>query len=106
MPSEAPTASALVAAFAALKDEFAAEIAPLATEQEIRAAQARYLARLSESMKQLGRVPSAERAPVGAKANEAKAAIKGAVEARLAALAEAELAADLARTVDVTLPGR
>src|SRR5205814_1582648 len=43
---------------------------------------------------------------VGAKANEAKGAIEGLVEARLRAQGEAVLAKELARTVDPTLPGR
>jgi phenylalanyl-tRNA synthetase alpha chain len=100
---------ALIAQFEALKAELTAEIAPLTTEQEIRGAQARYLGkkgRVSELMKLLGRLPAADRGPVGAKANEAKTAIEAAVEARLGALADVALAADLARTVDVTLPGR
>jgi phenylalanyl-tRNA synthetase alpha chain len=105
-PPEAPT---LIAQFDALKAELAAEIAPLTTEQEIRAAQARYLGkkgRVSDLMKLLGRLPAADRGPVGAKANEAKTAIEAAVDARLGALADVALGADLARTVDVTLPGR
>src|SRR2546423_1280475 len=89
--------------------ELAGEIAPLSTEQEIRAAQARYLGkkgRVSDLMKLLGRVPPAERAAVGARANEAKAAIEGAVEARLRGLADAALAVALRRSVGVTLPAR
>jgi phenylalanyl-tRNA synthetase alpha chain len=107
MASGAP--AELIAEFEKLRGEFGAEIAALATEQEIRAAQARYLGkkgRLSELMKLLGRVPPAERAAVGAKANEAKGGIEGLVEERLRALGDAALAADRQRTVDVTLPGR
>lgn len=85
------------------------EIGPLQTEQEIRAAHARYLGKkgkVSDLMKALGRLPSEERPVVGEAANRAKAAIEGLVEGRLSALTEQALSADLARTVDVTLPGR
>jgi phenylalanyl-tRNA synthetase alpha chain len=104
-----PGAAELIAQFDALQSEFTAEIAPLATEQEIRAAQARYLGkkgRLGEPMKLLGKVPPQERAAVGGRANEAKAAIEAAVEARLSLLANAALGVELARSVDVTLPAR
>ena len=43
---------------------------------------------------------------MGEAANRAKSGIEGAVAARLAALDEAELSADLGRVVDVTLPAR
>src|SRR6185503_21118375 len=84
---------------------FADDIRPLTTEQEIRAAQARYLGKkgkASEVMKALGRLAPEERPAVGEAANRAKTAIEGAVEARLGGLAESALAADLARVVDVT----
>src|SRR4051812_18660502 len=107
--SGAPESAELIAQFDALKSEFASEVAALVSEQDIRAAQARYLGkkgRVSELMKLLGRVPPADRGAVGAKANEAKTAIEAEVEKRLGALADVALAADLLRTVDVTLPGR
>jgi phenylalanyl-tRNA synthetase alpha chain len=109
MASGAPAADELIAQFDALRSEFASEIAALASEQDLRAAQARYLGkkgRVSELMKLLGRVPPADRGAVGAKANEAKGVIEGLVEARLRALGEAVLARELERSVDVTLPGR
>src|SRR5438093_8129726 len=109
MASGAPAAAELIAQFDALKTEFASEIAGLTSEQDLRAAQARYLGkkgRLSDPMKLLGRVPPADRGSVGAKANEAKGAIEGMLEERLRALGEAKLAKELTRTVDVTLPGR
>jgi phenylalanyl-tRNA synthetase alpha chain len=102
-------APGIVADLDRLAGELEAEIGALATEQEIRAAQARYLGkkgRVSDLMKELGRLPPAERPAVGEAANRAKARIEGAVAKRLAALGEVALAADLARTVDVTLPGR
>jgi phenylalanyl-tRNA synthetase alpha chain len=107
MPSEG--APGIIADLDRLAAEFAAEIGAVVSEQEIRAAQARYLGkkgRVSELMKALGRLPPTERPAVGEAANRAKALIESAVAARLAALGEVALAADLARTVDVTLPGR
>jgi phenylalanyl-tRNA synthetase alpha chain len=104
-----PVGSELIAELDRLAGEFATEIGGLATEQEIRLAQARYLGKkgkLAEPMKALGRLPPEARPAVGEAANRAKNAIEGAVAARLAALDEAELAEDLARVVDVTLPGR
>ncbi|HET6281618.1 MAG TPA: phenylalanine--tRNA ligase subunit alpha [Polyangia bacterium] len=88
---------------------FAADISGLATEQEIRAAQARYLGKkgkVSELMKELGRLPPEERPAVGEAANRAKAEVEVAVAARLAALADSALSVDLARSIDVTLPPR
>jgi len=109
MASGEPAAAELIAQFDALKTEFAAEIAGLTSEQDLRAAQARYLGkqgRVSALMKLLGRVPPADRGAVGAKANEAKGAIEGLVDERLRAQGEALLAKELERSVDVTLPGR
>jgi phenylalanyl-tRNA synthetase alpha chain len=104
-----PVGGDLVAELDRLAAEFGAEIGGLHTEQEIRLAQARYLGKkgkLAEPMKMLGRLPPEARPAVGEAANRAKHAIESAVAARLAALDEAELAEDLARVVDVTLPGR
>ena len=99
----------LIAELDRLAAEFAGEIGALATEEEIRLAQARYLGKkgkVSDLMKALGKLPPAERPAVGEAANRAKSGIESAVGARLAALEEASLAADLARVVDVTLPAR
>jgi phenylalanyl-tRNA synthetase alpha chain len=101
--------SNLIAELDRLAGEFAGEIGGLATEEEIRLAQARYLGKkgkVSELMKALGKLPPAERPAVGEAANRAKSSIERAVGERLAALAEASLSADLARVVDVTLPPR
>jgi len=106
MPS--PGAQQIIDELDRLAAALAEEIRPLATEQEIRAAQARYLGkkgRASELMKALGRLPPEERPAVGEAANRAKGAIEALVAERLGALADAALAGDLARTVDVTLPG-
>jgi phenylalanyl-tRNA synthetase alpha chain len=107
MPSAG--AAAIIADLDRLAAELVAELAGLATEQEIRAAQARYLGkkgRLGEPMKALGRLPAEDRPAVGEAANRAKGAIEAAVGERLRALDEAALGADLSRVLDVTLPAR
>ncbi len=110
MASEgAGTGQDLVRSFESLSAEFAAEIAGLGSEPEIRLAQSRYLGkkgRATELMKLLGRLPQSDRPAVGVAANRAREAIERLVEERLAAMAGAALAAELTRTVDVTLPGR
>lgn len=106
MPS--PGAQQIIDELDRLAAALAEEIRPLTTEQEIRAAQARYLGkkgRASELMKALGKLPPEERPAVGEAANRAKGAIEALVAERLGALADAALAGDLSRTVDVTLPG-
>ena len=106
MPS--PGAQQIIDELDRLAAALAEEIRPLTTEQEIRAAQARYLGkkgRASELMKALGKLPAEERPAVGEAANRAKGAIEALVAERLEGLANAALAGDLARTVDVTLPG-
>src|SRR6266478_8158268 len=107
MPSE--DASRIIADLGRLGAAFAAEIDGLSTEQEIRAAQARYLGKkgkASELMKTLGRLPPEDRPVVGEAANRTKAKIEAAVAVRLGALDQVALSADLARAVDVTLPAR
>jgi phenylalanyl-tRNA synthetase alpha chain len=104
-----PTAQELIAAFERLTADFSAEIGSLATEQDMRAVQARYLGRkgrATDLMKSLGKLPPADRPTVGEAANRARDAIEQAVQARLGELAGADLAEDLARTLDVSLPGR
>jgi phenylalanyl-tRNA synthetase alpha chain len=92
-----------------LRDEFLAAIQPLADEQAIRAAQAQYLGKkgkVSELMKELGKLPNGDRPAVGAAMNEVKQTIEARVADRLAELADADAARDLARHVDITLPAR
>jgi len=104
-----PTAKDLIASLERLDDEFVAVIRPLVDEQGIRAAQAGFLGKkgkLSELMKELGRLPAGDRPQVGAAANKVKQAIEDRVAARLGELADAAGQKDLARTVDVTLPAR
>jgi len=103
------SASELIENLDKLGDEFLAAIRPLADEQAIRAAQAQFLGkkgRVSELMKELGRLPAGDRPAVGAAANRVKQLIEEHVGARLGELASAAARADLARTVDVTLPAR
>ena len=107
MPS--PGAQQIIDELDKLSADIGRDLAPLVSEQEIRAAQARYLGKkgkASELMKALGRLPPEDRPAVGEAANRAKAAIEGLVAQRLAALENAALEADLGRAVDVTLPGR
>ncbi len=99
----------LIGKLDALGDEFARVIAPLASEQEIRNAQARFVGKkgeVSKLMKLMGKLPPQERRTVGAAFNKVKDGITAAVSAKLDQLDQAKLQADLARTVDVTLPGR
>src|ERR1041384_2409748 len=103
------TAKDLIANLERLGDDFARAIQPLTDEQAIRAAQAGFLGKkgkLSELMKELGRLPPGDRPAVGAAANKAKQAIEDRVAAKLGELADAAGKQDLARTVDVTLPAR
>ena len=96
MPSS-ESSSELIAELDRLAAAFAAEIGALATEQEIRLAQARYLGKqgkVSGLMKALGKLPAAERPAVGEAANRAKSGIESAVAARLAALDKANIAID------------
>ena len=104
-----PTAKDLIASLERLDDEFVAVIRPLADEQSIRAAQAGFLGKkgkLSDLMKELGRLPAGDRPAVGAAANKVKQAIEERVAARLGELADAAGRQDQARPVDVTLPAR
>lgn len=62
---------------------------------------------LTGVLRGLGRLPAEERPAVGQVANEVRAAIEAAIEAKQAELSSVELAARIAAdAVDVTLPGR
>jgi phenylalanyl-tRNA synthetase alpha chain len=103
------SAKALIDELLQLEGAFRAEIAPLTAEQEIRAAQARYLGqkgRVSELMKKMGALPPAERPEVGKAANRVKSFVETETQRKLGALVEAARRRDLERLVDVTLPGR
>jgi phenylalanyl-tRNA synthetase alpha chain len=88
---------------------YAAELAPLANEQDIRALQARYLGkkgRIAEAMRHLAELPPTDRPKLGADINAAKGLIEAETKAALLRLDDLRRAADLQRHVDVTLPGR
>ena len=103
------SATQLIENLERLRDEFHTAIEPLADEQAIRAAQAQFLGKkgkVSELMKELGKLPAADRPQVGTAANGVKNFIEAMVEQRLRSLAERAAKADLARSIDVTLPAR
>jgi phenylalanyl-tRNA synthetase alpha chain len=93
----------------ALAAEFERDAGACTSEQAIRALQARFLGKkgsVSQLMKQMGALPPPERRELGAVFNRIKDAIEGEVARRLAQLSDAAAAADLGRSIDVTLPGR
>lgn len=103
------TTSEIIARLDRLAHEFETAIQPLADEQSIRAAQAQFIGKkgnVSEVMKELGRLPAADRPVVGAAANRVKQAIEQRTAMRLSELVEAAFKLDLQRRVDVTLPER
>src|SRR5262245_58484980 len=103
------TTSELIAKLDQLGDEFLALAQALEDEQSIRATQAQFLGKkgkVSELMKELGKLPASDRPQVGVAANKAKEKIEQMVEACLARLATAKKMADLGRRFDVTLPPR
>jgi phenylalanyl-tRNA synthetase alpha chain len=87
--------------------EAVAAAADLRALDEVRV---RYLGKsglFTEQLKQLGKLPAAERPQAGQAINRAKQALQAEIEARKQSLAEADLAARLAaERIDVTLPGR
>ena len=101
--------SDLVRQLEALGTEFKSSVSGCASEQDIRALQARYLGKkgsVSQLMKQMGGLSPDERRDLGAVFNRIKASIEGEVAERLGQLGNAAARADLARSIDVTLPGR
>ncbi|MEX0386365.1 phenylalanine--tRNA ligase subunit alpha [Spiribacter onubensis] len=75
--------------------------------EEVRVAYLGKKGRLTEQLKQLGKLPADERPAAGQAINAAKQRVTERIEARRAALEQAELDAALeADRVDVTLPGR
>jgi phenylalanyl-tRNA synthetase alpha chain len=103
------TADELIAQIDSTSAEFSNAIAPLVDEQSIRATQAQFLGkkgRLSALMRELAQLPPADRPRVGEAMNRVKQAVEVAVAQRLGQLAATARAQDLARVVDVTLPGR
>lgn len=92
----------LAAALAALN-----EVQDVVTLEQVKA---RYLGKsgeITELLKQLGKLPPQEKKQAGQAINAAKQQVEAAIAARREALAEAQLAAQLAaEALDVTLPGR
>ena len=75
------TTADLISNLERLGDEFLTVIQPLVDEQAIRVAQAQFLGkkgRVSELMKELGKLPAGDRPQVGAAANKVKADDRGA----------------------------
>lgn len=99
----------LIASLDGLIDELEQSLAGLSDEPSIRAAAAKFVGKkgkISELMKELGKVPPAERPAIGAATNRVKQEIEARVAQKLDELAQAAARADLARVVDVTLPSR
>ena len=97
----------LIESIERLGGEYEVVVGPLADEQAIRAAHAQFLGkkgRVSELMKDLGKLPPKDRPTVGAAANKVKQTIEQLTADRLGALAAGAAKADLERRVDVTLP--
>jgi phenylalanyl-tRNA synthetase alpha chain len=102
-------ASDLIASLERLGTEFEHVIAPLVDEQAIRAAQAQFLGKkgkVTEAMKELGKLPASDRPAVGVAVNKLKQAIEAETTRKLDDLTTAAARRDLSRVVDVTLPAR
>lgn len=99
----------LIASLDGLVDELDSSLQGLTDEPAIRAAAAKFIGKkgkISELMKELGKVPPAERPAIGSATNRVKQEIEARVAAKLDELTAAAQRADLARVVDVTLPAR
>ena len=84
-----------------------AELAALKTRAEFEAAKARYVGpngELTALMKQMGAVPKEERPAMGKLINETKGRLQAQLDAALARIADAEIAAQLGPAVDPSLP--
>lgn len=94
----------------ALIAEARAEVAAAAEVAALEDVRVRWLGKkglFTEQLKALGSLPATERPAAGARINEAKAELMGALDARRAALERADIEAKLiAGRIDVTLPGR
>ena len=103
------TPDELIAQVEELGRLFSATVEPLTDEQEIRLCQARFLGKkgtVTQLMKHMSKIPGPDRRRVGGAFNQVKKAIADAVTDRLRAIEEEAKAADLARVIDVSLPGR
>ncbi len=95
------------AAIDRLRAEFQAALANAATDQALRGVRDRYLARkggvVATLMREVASAAPADRPTLGRLANEFKAAVEAALDAKRAAL---ETVRPVAGSVDITLPGR
>ena len=92
---------------AALLAKAETDLAVLATRPEFEAAKARLVGpngELTACMKQMGSVPKEQRPALGKLINETKLAVQARLDAALARIESAELAAKLGPAVDPTLP--
>lgn len=95
------------AQLSSLLEKAALELPSIKSRPEFEAAKARYVGphgAFTALMKQMGAVPKEQRPAVGRLVNEAKAALQAQLDASLARIADAELAAQLGPPVDATLP--
>ena len=85
-------------------------VAETRTAADLEAVRVRYLGKkgeLTAVLKQMGKLSPEERPVMGQLANDVRAALEAAIEARSDALAQEAMAARLkAETVDVTIPGK
>ncbi|GIX46505.1 MAG: phenylalanine--tRNA ligase alpha subunit [Candidatus Tectimicrobiota bacterium] len=99
----------LVEQLVTLRQQALAELAQLADLNALDAWRIRYLGRkgaLRQVLRDLGRLPPAQRPRAGQVSNEVKEALEAAFAARVQAVKQAQLEAALARErLDVTLPG-
>ena len=94
----------------ALTAEARAEVAAAPDGAALESVRVRWLGKkgtFTEQLKELGRIPAAERPAAGARINEAKEELTHAIEVRRAALERADVEKKLIEgRLDVTLPGR
>ena len=98
------------AELAQLREAAAGDVAACRTADDVEAVSVRYLGRkgsLNAILRGLGQLPADERPVLGALANEVKGEITRLLDARRAALTDADLARRLAEErIDVTMPAR
>ena len=85
------------------------EVAGCPDRPTLEALRVKYLGKkgaLTEQLKELGNLPSAERPAFGAVVNKAKLELTAALATRLANIEANEVAAQIAERIDITLPGR
>lgn len=109
MPDGAAAAASDIDSLRRLGEESRRRLRACADEDDLARAKAAFLGRrgaVSEILKSLGKLPAERRRAAGIHANEARAAIERQIEARRGEIREEKIERELARDVDVTLPGR